>query len=69
LDISQDPYVLLGARLKHEIGRAAITLSGDNLLNSHANRFALGNPLMLAARNPFTPLRPLTIRLGAEISF
>ncbi|MGJ3649274.1 TonB-dependent receptor [Sphingomonas sp. GlSt437] len=69
LDISQDPYVLLGARLKHEIGRAAITLSGDNLLNSHANRFALGNPLMLAARNQFTPLRPLTIRLGAEISF
>ncbi|MFX8024312.1 hypothetical protein ABTK62_20920, partial [Acinetobacter baumannii] len=31
LDISQDPYVLLGAQLKHEIGRAAITLSGDNL--------------------------------------
>ncbi|MGL4313252.1 MAG: TonB-dependent receptor domain-containing protein [Sphingomonas sp.] len=69
LDISQQPYVLVGARVRRAFGPAAITLSGDNLLNSHANRFALGNPLMIAARNQFTPLRPLTIRLGAEINF
>ncbi len=45
---------------------ASLTL--DNILNTHGNRFALGNPFGAAEGNQITPQRPRTLRLSVSIS-
>jgi hypothetical protein len=46
-----------------------VTLAGDNLTNATANRFSLGNPLILASRQQTTPLRPRNVRLGVSVAW
>ena len=69
LDVSQGNYTIASARLGWRHDRLDIALSGENLLNATANRFSLGNPTTLAARQQTTPLRPRSIRLGVSIGW
>ena len=64
LDLRYGNYVLTG--LSGAIARGAFeaSLAVDNVLDSHANRFAIGNPFGIQYRDEATPLRPRTIRLG-----
>ncbi|WP_242097203.1 TonB-dependent receptor [Sphingomonas sp. CROZ-RG-20F-R02-07] len=69
LDISQGRYAVLGARAGWAHKRVALTLIADNLTDRRANRFALGNPFALAARDQSTPLRPFNARLGGSFAW
>jgi outer membrane receptor protein involved in Fe transport len=69
LDIRHPRYAVLSSSISWTHHKLTTTLSADNLLNIKADRFSLGNPLMLASRNQLTPLRPRTIRLGATIAW
>ena len=60
-----DVSLLLGA----QVGRHQFTLGVTNLLDTAANRFALGTPLLLNERDFTTPVRPRTVRLGWELPF
>ena len=44
-------------------------LRGSNLLDSRANRFAMGSPFTLPLGDQTTPLRPRTIAIGADFAF
>lgn len=69
LDVSQGRYATLAAQLGWHRRRLDVTLVGDNLTDTIANRFSLGNPTILAARQQTTPLRPRSVRLGLGIGF
>ena len=69
LDISQGRYAVLGARVGWIRRRVGLSLIADNLTDARANRFALGNPFMLAARDQSTPLRPFNARLGGTFAW
>jgi outer membrane receptor protein involved in Fe transport len=60
-----DVSLLLGA----QVGRHQFTLGVTNLIDTAANRFALGSPLLLNERDFTTPVRPRTVRLGWELAF
>lgn len=63
LNVKQGDYAavdLSAGWKRHGIG---ISLNFDNLLDQDGNRFALGNPFGVAARDQMTPLRPRTGRL------
>ncbi|WP_404368391.1 TonB-dependent receptor domain-containing protein [Sphingomonas sp. MMS24-J45] len=67
LDVSQGKYAVLDAQLGWHWRNIDVSLSGDNLANASANRFALGNPTILATRQQTTPLRPRNVRLGFTV--
>ncbi|WP_443025363.1 TonB-dependent receptor domain-containing protein [Sphingomonas sp. RB3P16] len=69
LDVSQGKYGMLDAQLGWHWRNVDVTLSGDNLANASANRFALGNPTILASREQTTPLRPRNVRLGMSVGW
>lgn len=69
LDVSQGKYAVLDADLAWHWRKFDVTLAGDNLTNATANRFSLGNPLILASRQQTTPLRPRNIRLGVSVAW
>jgi outer membrane receptor protein involved in Fe transport len=69
LDISQGRYTTVGARAGWHRGRVDWTLTGENLGNTRANVFAMGNPFALAMRDLSTPLRPRTVRLGTALAW
>ncbi len=69
LDVSQGAYGLIDAQAGWHWRNIDISLTGDNLADASANRFALGNPTILATRQQTTPLRPRNVRLGASLSF
>ena len=69
LDVSQGKYAVLDAQLGWHWRGLDLSLSADNLANASANRFALGNPTILATRQQTTPLRPRNVRLGFTIGF
>lgn len=69
LDVSQGKYAVLDAQLGWHWRRLDFSLSGDNLANASANRFALGNPTILATRQQTTPLRPRNLRFGVTVGF
>ncbi len=69
LDLSQGRYTVFGARAGWKRGRVEWTLTGENLGNTRANVFAMGNPFALAARDLSTPLRPRTVRLGTALAW
>lgn len=69
LDVSQGNYGVLDAQLGWHWRNLDVSLSGDNLANARANRFALGNPTILSARQQTTPLRPRNVRLGFSIEW
>lgn len=69
LDVSQGKYATLDAQLGWRRHRFGVTLAGDNLADATANRFSLGNPTILAARQQTTPLRPRSVRLGFSVGW
>lgn len=69
LDISQGRYTTVSARAGWHRGRVEWSLSAENLGNTHANVFAMGNPFALGARDLTTPLRPRTVRLGTALAW
>ncbi len=69
LDVSQGRYTVLDAQLGWHRRALAVTLAADNLTNVVGNRFSLGNPTILVARQQTTPLRPRSVRLGASVGF
>jgi iron complex outermembrane recepter protein len=46
-----------------------LTLEATNLFDITGNSFAYGNPFSVAQGQQITPLRPRTVRLGAQIGF
>jgi outer membrane receptor protein involved in Fe transport len=69
LDIAQGHYASGSAELGWRRGAVDLSLTVENLTDTHANRFAFGNPFSLANREQVTPMRPRTARIGAAISF
>lgn len=50
-------------------GRHGLFLNATNLFDAIGNRFALGSPFTFVATPQITPLRPRTIRIGADFRF
>ncbi|WP_242137058.1 TonB-dependent receptor [Sphingomonas sp. TREG-RG-20F-R18-01] len=69
LELSQGQYAAVDSHVGWRWRNLDLTLSGENLTNVRANRFALGNPLILATRAQTTPLRPRSIRIGASVAW
>lgn len=69
LDIGQGHYAWGSAELGWRRGALDLSLTIENITDTHANRFAFGNPFSLANREQITPMRPRTVRIGAGISF
>ncbi len=69
LDVSQGRYATAGLIAGWTRKGLDLSLTLDNVTDTHANRFALGNPFSLAARDQTTPLRPRTMRLGVGFAF
>lgn len=69
LDVSQGNYGVLDAQMGWHWRNLDVSVTGDNLANASANRFALGNPTILATRQQTTPLRPRNVRFGVAIAW
>jgi len=69
LDIDQGRYATLGGQVGWQHHRLDLTLAVENATDTRGNRFALGNPFALVDRNQITPLRPVTVRVGAAIAW
>ncbi len=69
LDVSQGNYGVLDAQLGWHWRNLDVSLTGDNLADASANRFALGNPTILATRQQTTPLRPRNLRFGVSVAW
>ncbi|WP_240653474.1 TonB-dependent receptor domain-containing protein [Sphingomonas crocodyli] len=69
LNIAQGDYATIGAGAGWQRGNLSLMLDLDNIANSHANRFSLGNPFGVADRNQQTPLRPRTVKLTVAKGF
>lgn len=50
-------------------GGRSVWIQATNLADARGNRFALGSPFTLPLGDQITPLRPRTIRIGADFSF
>lgn len=64
LDIDQGNYTRVDFDARLAKAPFSLSLQIENLLDSHANRFALGNPLTLYRRDGFVPLRPRTAAIA-----
>ena len=69
LDLSQGDYAEVDLRASARRGKVEAWLCIDNLLDARANRFALGNPLLLYRREGFVPLMPRQLRIGLSRAF
>ncbi|TZG29561.1 TonB-dependent receptor domain-containing protein [Sphingomonas montanisoli] len=69
LNIMQGNYATFGAGAGWQRGKLSVMLDIDNIANSHANRFSLGNPFGVGNRNQMTPLRPRTAKLTVARDF
>lgn len=49
--------------------RSTFWIQATNLFDARGNRFALGSPFTLPWSEQTTPLRPRTLRIGADFSF
>jgi outer membrane receptor protein involved in Fe transport len=65
----QGDYLDLSGEVRLDAGRWGLTLDVANATNVIGNRFALGNPITVAAGRQTTPLRPRNIRLGIHAAF
>lgn len=63
LDISQGNYATVDVDAVITHGPLSVSLQIENLLNSHASRFGIGNPLALYRRDGYVPLQPRTATL------
>ena len=69
LDLTQGNYAEVDVSAgwtRHPVG---LTIGLDNIANARGNRFALGNPFAVLARNQVTPLRPRTVRVGVSFDW
>lgn len=69
LSIRQGDYVLVNGTAELKARRWSAFLSLENIFNSSANTFSLGNPFTVADGLQVTPLRPRSLKLGAKIDF
>ena len=69
LDLDQGDYSAFDLGFRVSRGPLSLSMTVENAFNSHANRFALGNPLMLYRRDGQVPLRPRTIGVSAGINW
>jgi iron complex outermembrane receptor protein len=69
LDLLQGNYFIANAGLHLGNGRWRASLDATNLLDSHGDLFALGNPFDVAAGQQRVPPRPRTLRLGLDARF
>ncbi len=69
LDLLQGNYFIANAGLHLGNGRWRASLDATNLLDSHGDLFALGNPFDVAAGQQRVPPRPRTLRLGLDTRF
>ena len=69
LNIPQGGYFDVSANARLANARFGITLAIDNLVDTKANSFALGNPFTVAERMQTTPLRPRSFRVGLDARF
>lgn len=67
LDLSQGNYAVVDAGASTRHGAALIRLGVDNLFDTRASRFALGNPLQLYQRQGYAPVEPRTVSLSFSI--
>lgn len=66
---TQGNFAIVGADAGWRWRTIDLSLGIENLTGSVANRFALGNPMTLAARRQIMPLRPMTLRIGAGVKW
>lgn len=68
LDVRQGRYATLNLDGGVRWRRIDLSLTIDNVTDTRANRFAYGNPFLVATRTLTTPLRPLTagMRVGVR---
>jgi len=69
LDIAQGHYAWSSVELGWQRRAVDLSLTFENVTDTHASRFAFGNPFSLANREQITPLRPRTVRIGAGVRF
>lgn len=69
LDIDQGDFVSFDGGASYRRGRLSLNLSVENLFNTRASRFGLGNPLMLYQRQGYVPVRPRMARLSVEMAW
>ncbi|WCT73316.1 TonB-dependent receptor [Sphingomonas naphthae] len=69
LAIPQGDYLETRVAARYTAGGIGFFAELSNLLNERSNRFAIGNPFGVAARDQYTPQRPRNMRLGASASF
>ncbi|MEN7538783.1 TonB-dependent receptor [Aurantiacibacter flavus] len=68
-DIPQGNYIDTALGIHADFECWGLSLSIDNVLDSRANRFSLGNPFSVAEGNQRTPLRPRTVTIGIDARF
>ncbi|WCT72217.1 TonB-dependent receptor [Sphingomonas naphthae] len=69
LDLRQGGYFETNAGVRLVRGRLGLSIDMDNMLNSTASRFALGNPFDVAKGLQVVPQRPRTLRIGVDVDF
>jgi len=69
LDLEQGNYAAVDAGATWRRGPVSLKLAVENVTNSHASRFALGNPLLLYRREGHVPLQPRTISAGLSFAY
>lgn len=69
LDLGQGHYGTVDATAAWRKGPLGLSLALDNASNVRGNRFGLGNPFGVGARNQVTPVRPRTLVAGATIEW
>jgi len=68
LDRRMGDYVRADIAVQWQHGPFGMTLRLANLLDSHADTFAFGNPFAIRAQSQFTPLKPRSLTLGVSYS-
>ena len=69
LDIVQGNYAEAAFHTRLGTDRFGFSIDVTNLLDQAGNRFALGNPFGVMARQQITPLVPRTVRFGIDARF
>jgi outer membrane receptor protein involved in Fe transport len=64
LDRRTPGYATLDARVTLQRAGLDLSLAAANLLNSHADTFAFGNPFSIRGNSQYTPLQPRALTLG-----
>ena len=65
----QGDYALVDLSLTYRIQDLEVVVSAENLLDTAANQFSLGNPFALTRSSQSTPVRPRTFGISAKLNF